>query len=293
MDVYTQNAHLTLLEDAQSRLLSSAETGCFTCILDSYYYQRPELKSKIDQLLRSSFSHSSGAIYWLSSGDLFIFFSEKQRYLLDCFRIFLKTLKRIRLSRMTSKTFDLQAEWMTFVKIYVEKVQKIDVDFFMSHPESRDLYHFYHNLQLRQVRDTPKALVLAEDHVQENIRYCLKDENYDYCKASSANIAFEKYTSSAPEIAFIDVDLAKDKALTLVRDIYSLDPDCFVIILGTDLSDETIVSYANLGVKALINKPFSKNVVSQHLDEHKSILESIAGKMNDIYNHDESGLMAV
>lgn len=269
MDVYTQNAHLTLFKDAQSLLFNDKRTGCFTCHFDRQYYEDPHIKLKIDQLLRSVFAHSKGTIYWLSSGDLFIFFSECERYLVDCFKIFAQTLKRIKIKKLTSDIFDLRQEWKKFTTIYIEKMKEIDIDFLTSHTESTHLFNFHHNQQARNVRNRPQALILTDGLIQENITFCLKEVDFDYVKASSIPVAFEKYTENAPNIVIMDMDLVKNEALSLTQEIYSIDPDCFILLLGTNAPKEEILPFIQRGAKGYINKPFTRNIVLECLRKYE------------------------
>lgn len=111
-------------------------------------------------------------------------------------------------------------------------------------------------------------ILLVDKHVlfREGLASLLESED-DLTVVGEADVAenaVEKARHLKPDLVLIDVSLPDGKGLDALHHIAENDPDCAVILLTTEVSEELLIRVVRLGAKGYLLKttPFDKLVAS-------------------------------
>lgn len=108
------------------------------------------------------------------------------------------------------------------------------------------------------VEDDPLSLHLARKSL---------DNEFDIITAANGALANEAYTTQAPHVVFLDIDLPDTTGHQLLKQILAMDPTAYIVMLsGNSLRDEILKAMKN-GAKGFVGKPFTRAKLLHYINQ--------------------------
>lgn len=268
MDIYENKAHVTLFDDASSRLFGNKNTGCFIFQLKEEQREKHGGEFSFGRLLQAAFPQAEIQVYCLESGDVFMFFPNSSDAIVDSFEHFLYSMQESSGLPSSPQIFDLKENWGHFNDRYIYTMKEMDPSFLMNRKNNIDLFSLNVSKKKRQGRNKKSVLLITAPQDQHIIDTTLKGEQYELIKteiSGNNQDIYKKYAKNAPDFVIIDMDLEALDSAHLIENIYAADPDCAIIPITTQASVQKIFKYVKTGVKGRLEKPLSKQNLLQNL----------------------------
>lgn len=103
--------------------------------------------------------------------------------------------------------------------------------------------------------------ILARKQLSDALKSC--DSSLDIIEATNGKECVEKNAKESPDIVFIDIVMPVLDGVSAVRDICSTDPDATVIIVSSVGTQKELKAAIEAGAKDFIQKPFSKDQITE------------------------------
>ncbi len=126
-----------------------------------------------------------------------------------------------------------------------------------------------HALEHRNQRRKKTILIVEDDGlsaklVMKSIRK-LMGEAVTIVEASSAMEAYQSYALYAPDIVFLDIGLPDQDGHALLKQITTLDPEHYIVMLSGQGSKDAVLESMKLGARGFIAKPFSQDKLNHYI----------------------------
>ncbi len=124
----------------------------------------------------------------------------------------------------------------------------------------------------RDQRNTTEILIVEDDALSQRlIANALK--NYEISIASDGEGALMGYVNRAPDVLFLDIDLPDISGHEVLRKIFQMDPNAYVIMFSGNGDKENVMKAIELGAKGFVGKPFSRERLIQYIQKSPFIKE--------------------
>jgi two-component system chemotaxis response regulator CheY len=88
-------------------------------------------------------------------------------------------------------------------------------------------------------------------------------------QADNATTALEIFNGSIIHIVFLDINMPDVSGLELIKQLCSINPDVFIIMVSADSSIDNVKKSIALGAKGFIVKPYSSDRIKFMIDKYK------------------------
>lgn len=119
--------------------------------------------------------------------------------------------------------------------------------------------------QRRTRRYEPNILIVDDDPFSRKLVGLSLRNECQISFAEDARMALALYLQQAPDIVFLDIELTDANGLDLLKKILSFDPSAYIVMVSGKSHQENIVHAIKTGAKGFIGKPFSMDLLLQHI----------------------------
>lgn len=124
----------------------------------------------------------------------------------------------------------------------------------------------------RQARDENVILIVEDDPMMRKMAAKAIDECPSQVEECADGVtALEQYYEKNPDIVFLDIHLPGKIGHGVLKDILSLDPNAFVVMLSGDSAKEQVLGAVKMGAKGFVAKPFTKDKLLEYVLQCPSI----------------------
>ena len=120
----------------------------------------------------------------------------------------------------------------------------------------------------------PLVLIVEYDKMAQNVLRSIIEKHCDVIMASSPLDALSRYSSSFPNIVFLDIELPNGDGETLVEDFKKLDPDSYIVLLSNCISENYMSKCTHKNAKVFLEKPANEEGLLQHINNYNSTRQS-------------------
>ena len=118
---------------------------------------------------------------------------------------------------------------------------------------------------------TAKVLVVDDEKlIRWSLREALDDLEHDVFEASNGRQALEQMAAGMPDVVLLDLRLPDKDGMDVLGEIREKYPECAVVVISADATQDSAVDAMKLGAVDYIRKPFQTNDVKKlvtHLTE--------------------------
>ena len=119
-------------------------------------------------------------------------------------------------------------------------------------------------------RIKPLVLIVEYDRTEQDALRSMIEKHCDVIMASSPLDALSRYSSSCPNIVFLDIELPNGEGETLIEDLKKLDPDSYIVMLSNCISRHYIKKCTRNGAEGLLTKPANEEGLLQYINNYNS-----------------------
>ena len=135
---------------------------------------------------------------------------------------------------------------------------------------------------MKSPQDTTILVVDDEEMLREVIASAFRRRGYRVRTAPSGNAAFDSVVREPVDVVVTDVRMPDGSGVDLLRNLKELDVRLPVIIFVTAYSDLPVERAYDMGVEAVLSKPFDAKVLMAKVERALQALEErLAGELGD------------
>jgi len=116
----------------------------------------------------------------------------------------------------------------------------------------------------------PLRILIADDTpaIREILTRMLRQSvDAQHFEARNGHEAVREYRAKLPHLVFLDIDMPGSDGLTALKEIRSIDPQAYVVIVSGHGSLEKVQQALALGVAGFVVKPFSSKRIAEVLEK--------------------------
>lgn len=136
-----------------------------------------------------------------------------------------------------------------------DALSTIDPDLLSSLPMRRDMRS---NMQIMIVEDDPFSHKMVTN---------ILGQHYSTNISEDGEGAILSYVLKAPDVLFLDIGLPDMNGHDVLKKIFELDKQAYVVMLSGNGDRDNIVRAIELGAKGFVGKPFSKDKLFQYIEK--------------------------
>lgn len=229
---------------------------------------------KTGLLLEESLETEDGNLFFFPDGDVFIFFQGRTHALVEKIPEVIGALLDEDVSQHI-KIYDLTRDMHSIKVFYEKKVISNKTRIAREAEEkSKELKAdptLVASIDQTRRSNPPQVLVIEDDtFVRRMIRNVLHKQ-YQVIEAGTGVDGVNAYFASAPDVVFLDIEMPEHNGLEVLEFICKHDPSAFVAMLTSSTIKGNIKQALTMGAKGFIAKPFSRNRLTQFIDECPTI----------------------
>lgn len=114
------------------------------------------------------------------------------------------------------------------------------------------------NLEILVVEDDPFSQKLIKNAIGKQLSVTLTGDGQG---------AIMNYLVKAPDILFLDIGLPDMDGHEVLKNIFAIDPDAFVVMFSGKGDRENIMRATELGAKGFVGKPFTSEKLFQYIEK--------------------------
>jgi two-component system chemotaxis response regulator CheY len=118
----------------------------------------------------------------------------------------------------------------------------------------------------RASRDKICILIVEDQAFSRQLLKASLDKNYLTLVAKDAVQGLDAYTSNAPDMVFLDIELPDQDGYYVLRNMLSADPSAFVIMTTANNTEKDVRKSITEGARGYIIKPFTKQKIDQYIN---------------------------
>ena len=130
--------------------------------------------------------------------------------------------------------------------------------------------------QRRLGRESRKIMIIEDDHFSRQLVSGALKKHYETIALADAEHALDMYTSLAPDMLLLDINLPDVTGHELLEKIMALDPEAYVVMLSGNADATNIKLAMGRGASGFIGKPFSKDKLFQYVHKCPTICSQTA-----------------
>lgn len=115
-----------------------------------------------------------------------------------------------------------------------------------------------------------KILVVDDSSlIRTVLKNFVKKEGHDTIEAEEGQTAIEKYKAEKPDLVFMDILMPNGlDGLGAAKEIKKIDPNAKIVMVTSVREAQEVNKAKEIGVKDYLNKPFSKEEISNVLKKY-------------------------
>jgi YesN/AraC family two-component response regulator len=116
----------------------------------------------------------------------------------------------------------------------------------------------------------PLRILIADDTpaIREILTRMLRQSvDAQHFEARNGHEAVREYRAKLPHLVFLDIDMPGSDGLSALKEIRSIDPEAYVVIVSGHGSLEKVQQALALGVAGFVVKPFSSKRIAEVLQK--------------------------
>lgn len=119
----------------------------------------------------------------------------------------------------------------------------------------------------RAKREQPEIMVVEDDPFsQKMVGNALKNK-YAVTVTGDGAGALMSYVRNAPDVLFLDIGLPDIDGHEVLKRLFQIDPDAYVIMFSGNGDKENVMKAINLGAKGFVGKPFTQDKLLQYIEK--------------------------
>ena len=279
------------------------KTSCLPCDDDT----KDGLIASLVELAREKFDDPLGMIFKCHDGDLFVvarFLTFKQvEQFVQAFATNRKDIDdktRVFLNEKAAFLYEIAVEWPKLKAICDYKIQSY-LDLKSEVRKEEAVKEAFRNQQRvlrmdvetslietlaerREDRTHVEVLVVEDDMFTQKLVKNAIEGKYNLSMAQDGFGAVMMYAKKAPDILFLDIGLPDVSGHAVLKKIFEIDPDAYVVMLSGNGDRENVMKAIDRGARGFVGKPFTKDKLLQYITK-SSFVQKQRKKQEDIHAH--------
>lgn len=296
MKIHNHNATHFLFEKAKSLAQFHDSWRCI-------YFNFSDQKDQYSDGLRTHFvvkiikellADDDGNIYLCDDGDIFILFQGAVKPIIAKLGEHFEGLKSERVFIQPEDNlftvFDFSQHWQIFFNLCKAKAMQAQSQVY-SQPiigseasavapppkllePDREL--FLAAAVKRRSRKQLSVLVVEDDAFTRRLIGGILKDHYNVIEAGDGEEALAAYSSHAPDMVFLDIELPDINGQVVLQKLISLDADAFIVMLSASSFKENILAALEVGAQGFVTKPFAREKLMHYLNMRDKLKHSSA-----------------
>ena len=117
----------------------------------------------------------------------------------------------------------------------------------------------------RQKRKIAEIMVIEDDPFSQRLISNVLKNKYNFTIVGEGANACTNYLIKAPDVLFLDINLPDANGHDILKEIFEIDPDAYVIMFSGKGDKENILKAIDLEAKGFLGKPFTQNKLMQYI----------------------------
>ncbi len=157
-------------------------------------------------------------------------------------------------------------------KEQAENERKLQITFDEASDDEKNLAFQEANKELsaslpkrRNKRKIAEIMVIEDDPLSQRLISNVLKGEYNYTILSEGKGAVITYLIKAPDVLFLDINLPDTSGHTILKKIFEIDPNAYVVMFSGNGDKENVLKAVNLGAKGFLGKPFTRDKLMQYI----------------------------
>lgn len=282
MKIIGKNTEERLIADLKDQWMESKSSRCAQLKFSQFNVSREIWETVLLNEIKAHLTDDVDTIYFCHDNDIFITSKTFTQKKLNVFLTHLKhKLSSASLQGLAS-LFEVNAEWPRLRTILERKIEDISIlqnktpitkkeQFEKANHQqtlntiNRDLLNTLDSR--RKARQKSLIMVVEDDpFTQKLIKNTIKS-THDLSIVNDGQGAIMSYVNKAPDILFLDIGLPDIDGLKVLKKIFQIDPNAYVVMFSGNGDKENIMKAIELGAKGFVGKPFTKDKIHQYIEK--------------------------
>lgn len=121
--------------------------------------------------------------------------------------------------------------------------------------------------QRRAARKEPAILVVEDDLFSQKLVHNTLKDHYRVSMTAEGRNAMIEYAKLAPDVLFLDIGLPDIDGHTVLKQIFKIDPDAYVVMFSGNGDKENVLKAVNTGAKGFVGKPFTRQKLFEYIEK--------------------------
>ncbi len=117
----------------------------------------------------------------------------------------------------------------------------------------------------RDKRKIADIMVIEDDPLSQRLISNVLKNEYNYTILGDGKNAIMTYLIKAPDVLFLDINLPDTSGHTILKKVFEIDPNAYVIMFSGNGDKENVLKAVNLGAKGFLGKPFTRDKLMQYI----------------------------
>lgn len=123
----------------------------------------------------------------------------------------------------------------------------------------------------RTKRKIAEIMVIEDDPLSQRLISNVLKNVYNYTILGDGKNAVMTYLIKAPDVLFLDINLPDTTGHHILKKIFEIDQDAYVIMFSGNGDKENVLKAVNLGAKGFLGKPFTRDKLIQYIKKSPHI----------------------
>lgn len=125
----------------------------------------------------------------------------------------------------------------------------------------------------RNARKNTEIMVVEDDPLSQRLIKNILKEQCNCTIIGEGTKAYRTYLIKAPDVLFLDIGLPDISGHDILKNIFEIDPDAYIIMFSGNGDKENVLKAINLGAKGFLGKPFTQDKLLQYIEKSPHIKE--------------------
>lgn len=119
----------------------------------------------------------------------------------------------------------------------------------------------------RKKRKIAEIMVIEDDPLSQRLISNVLKGEYNFTILGEGANACTNYLIKAPDVLFLDINLPDANGHDILKQIFDIDPDAYVVMFSGNGDKENVLKAINLGAKGFLGKPFTRDKLMQYIQK--------------------------
>lgn len=290
MQIILENSERRLLKDLRSLWQGQPEHRCLQLKFSQARKYKDEWPNKVSEVLKSFFEDILLDVFVCQDHDVFIINRTLTHKRIAQLLTHLKPelgLAGEEIARLAS-LYEVGVDWPKLRLILEKKIEKIRITKEneenkkklqtpldnVVNKEEKDIALTIARKDLtaslptrRKKRKIPEIMVIEDHPLSQRLIKNVLREKYNYTILSDGKNASMTYLIKAPDVLFLDIGLPDTSGHIILKNIFDIDPDAYIIMFSAKGDKGNVLKAANLGAKGFLGKPFSIEKLIEYIEK--------------------------